>query len=791
MGYVRKVIQEPMLLLLLSTAVIYFIIGQAWDGLLMIGGVLLMIGIDLYQENKTDKALEALKGLTTPKITVVRAGRLQEIGNEELVNDDLLLVREGERVAGDGILLESASLSLDESMLTGESGAIFKTNSDRVFAGTLVLSGQGVVKITAIGALTQYGKIGQSLAAIHEPPTPLQKKTAHLVKIFGLTGFLACAAMFAINLINTRAIVDSLLRGLTLAISVIPEELPVILTVFAALGAYRLSKKGMLVKKINSIETLGSMTSLCTDKTGTLTLNHMQLHILSDGQTAVKASSLEKTKENQDLLAKAVLACPSEPFDPADLSIMEIARRVGLDLNALRLTYKPAREYGFDQTLKFMGIAWSGTDDGYTLAIKGSAEDVVGRCPLSPDRKKNLLREIERLAQQGLRVLAVAQKHLPKTPHNLGSQDGYEFVGLLGFHDPPKPGAKQAVSACRRAGITVRMITGDHPQTALHIAEAIGLQHDGKVISGSEIQNLSDQDLVQRIKNAKVFARIIPEQKLRIVHALQSGGEIVGMIGDGVNDAPSLKEADVSIAMGKQGTNVAREAADMVLTDDELDTVVNAIHDGRRIYDNIQKAISYVFGIHIYIILTALIIPLLGLSPLLLPIHIILLELIIDPTCSLVFESMPAEPDVMKRPPREPERPIISAKQFVRIVAGGLAVFALTAGTYVAALRFGLTTDAARTLGFSVILWSNLFQVLGQISKEKLTIMVLGFFKNKVFLSVYLSVFTLVLALIYLPYLNTLFGFSSVPIILLALTVLIGFVPTLGNDIYKKITRAV
>jgi Ca2+-transporting ATPase len=387
--------------------------------------------------------------------------------------------------------------------------------------------------------------------------------------------------------------------------------------------------------------------------------------------------------------------------------------------------------------------------------------------------------------------LAVAQKHLPKTPHNLGSQDGYEFVGLLGFHDPPKPGAKQAVSACRRAGITVRMITGDHPQTALHIAEAIGLQHDGKVISGSEIQNLSDQDLVQRIKNAKVFARIIPEQKLRIVHALQSGGEIVGMIGDGVNDAPSLKEADVSIAMGKQGTNVAREAADMVLTDDELDTVVNAIHDGRRIYDNIQKAISYVFGIHIYIILTALIIPLLGLSPLLLPIHIILLELIIDPTCSLVFESMPAEPDVMKRPPREPERPIISAKQFVRIVAGGLAVFALTAGTYVAALRFGLTTDAARTLGFSVILWSNLFQVLGQISKEKLTIMVLGFFKNKVFLSVYLSVFTLVLALIYLPYLNTLFGFSSVPIILLALTVLIGFVPTLGNDIYKKITRAV
>ncbi|MFA6161164.1 MAG: HAD-IC family P-type ATPase [Patescibacteria group bacterium] len=320
--WVLKIFQEPMLLLLLATAIIYFLIGKAWDGVLMIAGVLLMIAIDLYQEAKTDKALEALKELSTPKINVIRSGKLQTINNQELVKGDLLVIREGERVAGDGQILESSNLSVDESMLTGESGAIFKSESaalNQVFAGTLVLSGQAVVKVASIGSQTQYGKIGKSLAQITESPTPLQKKTARLVKIFGLTGLAACAALFFINLFNTRALTDSLLKGLTLAISVIPEELPVILTVFSALGAYRLTKRKILIKRINSIETLGSMTTLCTDKTGTLTLNRMELHVLATSKISVKTKSLEKNPENLAMLEKIALACPAEPFDPADL----------------------------------------------------------------------------------------------------------------------------------------------------------------------------------------------------------------------------------------------------------------------------------------------------------------------------------------------------------------------------------------------------------------------------------------------------------------------------------------
>ncbi|MFA6161163.1 MAG: cation-translocating P-type ATPase [Patescibacteria group bacterium] len=433
-----------------------------------------------------------------------------------------------------------------------------------------------------------------------------------------------------------------------------------------------------------------------------------------------------------------------------------------------------------------MGHAWS--FEGQTIiAIKGSAENVIEHCVLQPQDKKALLKEIDKLALQGLRVLAAAYKIVDQTPRTLTNLKDLQFVSLMGFHDPPKPEAKQAVLACYKAGIAVRMITGDHPQTALHIAEAVGIKHGNRVVNGFELEALSDQDLAKRIKDVYVFSRVIPEQKLRIVRALQASGEIVAMIGDGVNDAPSLKESDVGIAMGRQGTNVAREAADIILTDDKLVTIVNAIHDGRRIYDNIQKAVSYIFGIHIYIILTALIIPLLGLPSLLLPIHIILLELIIDPTCSLVFEGMPAEPDIMQRKPRDPAQPLISNTRFMRIILKSLSVFVLTAATYIISLKLGMTEEAARTLGFSVILWSNLFQVLSQVSRNKITLFALDFFKNKTFLGVYAAIFVLIISLIYLPGLNRLFGFASVPILLFALTILIGYMPTLGSDLYKKL----
>jgi Ca2+-transporting ATPase len=806
--YAMGLFEEPMLMLLLATAILYFAMGEAWDGVLMIAGVLLMIGIEIYQEAKTDKALDALKELSTPKIAVIRDGRLQSIDNQGLVTGDLLVVREGERVAGDGQILESSNFSVDESMLTGESGAIFKTQNEenasddaktgkprqtdkddtsRVYAGTLCLTGQAVIKVTAIGIKTQYGQIGESLAEVQEPPTPLQIKTGKLVRIFGAIGLSACVALSLINYVHTGQLVDSLLKGLTLAISVIPEELPVILTVFAALGAYRLTKKNALIRKINAIETLGSITTLCTDKTGTLTLNQMELKVLLT-ETGVHESRRIDLKDPKQvlLLTRAVLTCQPEPFDPADLSIFECANKAGLDTDELHQRHTLLREYGFEPHLRSMGLAWR-TGGKVLLVAKGSAEQLLEHCSLTSEKRATLIKEVDGLALKGLRVLAVASRELEEEdlPESLGDINDLEFVTLLGYHDPPRPEAKRAVLACQRAGISVRMITGDHPQTALHIAQAVGIRHKDKVVTGAEIESLSEDQLMERLKNTYIFARVIPNQKLKIVHALQRSGEIVAMIGDGVNDAPSLKESNVGIAMGRKGTNVAREASDMILMDDQLNTVVNAIHDGRRIFDNIQKGVSYVFGIHVYIILIALTIPLMGLPALLLPIHIILLELVIDPTCSLVLEAMPAEADTMQRKPRDPKQPLIARRSYLKIVLKGFCIFFITAATYLLAMHYGQTTEVARTLGFSVILWSNLFQVISLVSRTKPAFFSLDFMRNKTFLIVYAIVLVGYVSLLYLPMLNHALGLATIPLNLFFLTILLGAIPALISDVYK------
>ncbi|MFA6161546.1 MAG: cation-translocating P-type ATPase [Patescibacteria group bacterium] len=795
--YVMQIFNEPMLLLLLATALIYFLVGEAWDGFLMMIGVLLMIGIDLYQEAKTDKALDALKELSTPKISVIRDGKLISINNDGLVVGDALVVREGERIAGDGMILDSSNFSVDESMLTGESGSVHKANletrspnpeyrtpntefrdSNSVFAGTLCLTGQAVIKITAVGTKTQYGRIGESLAEINESPTPLQKKTRRLVQIFGIIGLFSCISLFFINFANTKNLIDSLLKGLTLAISVIPEELPVVLAVFAALGAYRLTKKNALIKKINAIETLGSITTLCTDKTGTLTVNRMELQdmIGSEG----------RNMKSEEFLKDAMLACPSEPFDPADLSIFETAKQSDVDIDSLQSKNALTREYGFDNKLKFIGYAWKNAGKT-TLYAKGGAEQIIERSKLTAEEKKLLLKNVDKLSARGMRVLALAKKNVRGAlPATLSKADNFEFISLLAFRDPPKTEAKQAVLACERAGIAVRMITGDHPKTALHIATAVGINHKNKIMTGMEIDAMTDEELTSRIRGIKIFARVQPEQKLKIVRALQAAGEVVAMIGDGVNDAPSLKEADVGIAMGLGGTNVAREAADMILMDDQLNTVVSTIHDGRRIYDNIQKGISYIFGIHIYVILIALVVPLMGMPSLLLPIHIVLIELIIDPTCSLVFEAMPAEADIAKRKPLDPKRPIISIKRFLRILVQGISIFALTFATYYLALKYGASVETARTLGFSVILWSNLFNVITAASYRKPVLLSGDIFKNKTFLIVYTVMLIAFIGMIYLPRVNFKLSLTSVSASLFLMTVVLGLIPAIGSDIYKK-----
>ncbi len=793
--YLRKIIDEPMLLLLLIAAVLYLIIGSTWDSGLMIAGVMVIIGIDIYQARKTDKALEALKDLSTPKIKVIRQGKIRTITSDNLVRGDYLIAQEGDRIAGDGVIKAESNFTVDESLLTGESGAIYKQSektkckNDKctVLAGTLVISGQAVIEVTAIGMKTQYGKIGTSLAKIEETPTPLQKQIKQIIKIFGIVGALACVLLMTIVYISSNDIIDSLLKGLTLAISVIPEEIPVILTVFAALGAYRLTRKQTLVRKINAIETLGHITTLCTDKTGTLTENRMKLEEIYAENILIPADKISADKNKlQTILKTALLATQTNPFDSMDISIHETGKKIGLIPKKVFSKINLIREYGFDHKLKFMGQVWLIQKNNH-LAIKGSAENVIERCSLTRQEKNRLIQVIDTMAGKGLRVLATAQKTLKdkNLPQGLVKINDFEFVSLLGFRDPPREDAKKAVTIARQAGIRVRMITGDHPQTALHIAKSVGISTSRGAITGSEVDAMTENELIKAMETIHVFARINPEQKLKIITALKNRGEVTAMIGDGVNDAPSLKDADIGIAMGKRGTNVAREAADITLLDDRLITVVQAVGDGRRIFDNIQKAVSYIFIVHVYIILTALLIPLSGLPILLTPIHIVLLELIIDPTCSLVFEGIPAEKDIMKRKPRNQKKPLITLRQLIRVCLSGAVIFVLTFVVYKTALDLGCTAPQARTVAFSLIVWTNLLLVLTAGSKKRLFGQIGSFFKNKAFIFVYSSVIMGLLILIYVPAINNKFGFETIPLWILLGTAVIGALPLLFGELLK------
>jgi P-type Ca2+ transporter type 2C len=796
--YVKRLVQEPMLLMLLIAAVLYFFIGSTWDGMLMIIGVLVMIGIDMYQERKTDKAVEALKELTTPQVNVIRDGKTVTIPSTELTTNDLMVVQEGDRISGDGIIRDVSNFSVDESLLTGEPGAIFKSpaqngSKDRkfkVFTGTLVLSGQAVVQITAIGNKTQYGLIGTTLAKISDETTPLQKQTGKIVKIFGIVGALACLSLMAIVYFRSQDLVDSLLKGLTLAISVIPEEIPVVLTIFAALGAYRLTKKSTLVRKINAVETLGHITTLCTDKTGTLTENRMGLEELFVGDKLIHVDAAKNQKRDlSGALSYSLLASQPNPFDPMDISIHALGRKVGLMPEIVYAKKNIIHEYGFDQKLKFMGYLWrSGKDK--TLVIKGSAEHVVERCNLDNKEKHELLKQIDDLAGRGLRVLAVAKLENVKSEYKtLKKVKDLDFVALLGFRDPPRTDAKRAIKLAQKAGITVRMITGDHPQTAMHIAKAVGICCTGGVITGKEIERFSEADLANKILDLHVFARINPDQKLKIISALKRRGEVVAMMGDGVNDAPSLKNADIGVAMGKRGTNVAREAADIILLDDRLITVMSAVEDGRRIFSNIQKAIAYIFIVHAYIILTALIIPLVGLPILLTPIHIVLLELVIDPTCALVFETIPAESDVMRLKPRDPRAPLIALPRLLRIFTHGFIIFIITGGAYYTALQSDLGVEVARTIGFSVIIWTNLFLVISTGTRQVKFSQILAFIQNRTFIAVYGIVILSLSLVIYMPGVNTRFGFTALPLWIFALTIGLGLLPTLLGLTFRRFMR--
>ncbi len=716
------IICEPMFLLLIVAAIIYFILGEPRDGAIMLVFVIGIISIDIIQEWKTDKTLNALRALSAPQVTVIRDGEERIIASADLVPGDLMMICEGVKIPADGAVIKCNDLCVDESSLTGEAEGVWKVNAesaeqtkdywrrDYCYAGTLVTQGTATVLVEKIGTATEYGKIGANVASAPVEDTPLQKQTGKLVKLCAGIAAVLFALVGVITYLNIpdhligARLIESVLSGITLAMAMIPEEFPVILTVFLSMGAWRLAKKSSLVRKLPSVETLGAVSVLCVDKTGTITMNQMTVSDIwaVDG-------------DDHELIETMGLGCETDAYDPMEKAMLDYCDSHGISKEHL-FSGKLITEYAFTNELKMMGHVWQRNGE-IVVAAKGSPEKILTLCQLTDDEREKAKDKILELSKEGLRVIAVATMK-PQTeadiPENI-SCCALTLLGLVGLSDPPRAGIAKDIALCNRAGIRVVMITGDNGITASSIARKIGMRDYENRLTGDMLNDLSDEELREKVKNVSIFSRVIPEHKMRIVKAFKENGEIVAMTGDGVNDAPALKYADIGIAMGKRGSEVSREAADLILMDDNFSTIVETVSDGRRIYDNIRKAVGYVFTIHIPIALASLLAPILGITPsaiFLLPLHVVLLELIIDPTCSIVLERQPAEKDIMDRPPRNPKENIVNAGILTKSILQGLAIFAASFGTYFYMLA-GNPGNAplARAMGLAIIMLSNLFLV--------------------------------------------------------------------------------
>ena len=774
-----SVLREPMLLLLIASGIIYMILGDIQEALMLLGFVFVIIGITLYQERKTERALEALRDLSSPRALVIRDGVSRRIAGREVVRGDIIVLSEGDRVPADSIVLDCNNLMIEESLLTGESVPVCKTesqdttemgrpggdNSPFVYSGTLVVGGLGIARVAATGMHTEFGKIGKSLQAIESEETLLQKETRHVVRNLALIGLVFCVIMALVYGITKGDWLAGFLASITLAMAILPEEFPVVLAVFLALGAWRISQSRVLTRRMPAIETLGSNTVLCVDKTGTLTLNQMSVDRISVGGEFLNVE-LNTAKEPQEhfhqLIEFSILASQTNPFDPMEQALKKLGDHYQNLTEHLHSDWVFMREYPLSKKLMALSRVWkSPNSEDYIIAAKGAPEAIIDLCHLSEVEILELSKQVELMASDGLRVLGVAkanfkQVSLPSDQHDFK----FDFLGLLGFADPIRPTVPAAIQECYKAGIRVVMITGDYPVTAQHIARQVGLKPLDKVITGIELYNMSDEELRERIKTVNIFARVVPEQKLRLVNAFKENGEIVSMTGDGVNDAPALKSANIGIAMGGRGTDVAREAGALVLLDDDFSSIVKAIRLGRRIFDNLRKAMAYILAVHVPIAGLSLIPVLFGWPLVLLPVHVVFLELIIDPACSVAFESEPEEPNVMSRPPRNRKEPLFSRRTIILSLMQGIAVLLVTLAIYGFTLNQGRGELEARSLAFTTLVIANLGLILSNRFWSKNVIASLRY-KNTSLFIIIASTLAILPMVIYLPFLRELFRFGT------------------------------
>ncbi|MFH6991651.1 cation-translocating P-type ATPase [Flavobacterium sp. FlaQc-48] len=784
-----QMIKEPMMILLLVASSIYFISGKTADGFFLASAIVLIAAISSYQNARSRNALDQLKNFTKPKCKVIRNGDSVEIKTEEIVIGDSLLVEEGVLIAADGIIVHSNDFSVNESILTGESMAVSKdkeAKDNSIYQGTTVVGGLAIAAVTAIGSETKLGKIGKSLEGIKEEKTPLEIQIGNFVKKMAIAGAVVFLIVWGINYFHSFKIFDSLLKALTLAMSILPEEIPIAFTTFMAIGAWRMMKEGIIVKQMKTVETLGSATVICIDKTGTITENKMSLAKIFSLQSE-KITDLEGSlsEDEKKLITLSIWASEPIAFDPMEIALHEAYAKI-IEKDQ-RPDFKLVHEYPLSGKPPMMTHVFENKSGKKIIAAKGGAEALMEISVLTADQKKIILKAIQELSQEGYRVLAVGETHdtsenYPKTQQEYK----FEFIGLLAFYDPPKKNIKLVLQHFYKAGINVKIITGDNALTTSSIAKQIGFKGYEKSISGDELMKLNKKELKKCVKDTTIFTRMFPEAKLKIINALKSNKEIVAMTGDGVNDGPALKAAHIGIAMGKKGTEIAKQAASLILVNDDLSKMVHAIAMGRKIYANIKKSIQFIISIHIPIIFTVFIPLALGwrYPNIFSPIHIIFLELVMGPTCSIVYENEPMEKNTMAQQPRPFTSTFFNWKELSTSIIQGLVITIGTLFTYQYAIYNGYDEQHTRTMVFIVLVTANIFLTLMNRSFYYSIFTTLRYKNNLVPLIISITIFITGMLLYIKPF-AVFFAFERLDLLSLSMAIGVGFLSVIWYELVK------
>jgi Ca2+-transporting ATPase len=787
----KDTVLEPMFLLLVACTIIYFLLHELSEGFFMLGAIVLVSAISFYQDSRSKKALEALKAFTQTSVTAIRNNEVTELLSEEIVVGDVVVVSEGELIPVDGKLLQIHDFSVNESILTGEAFVVYKevgsTDNNQVFQGSLVQSGQCVFETTAVGLNTRLGKIGASMAQIAVEKTPLQLQIDNFVKKMAAVGIVIFLIIWGINYFQSHDFLGSLLKGLTIAMSVLPEEIPVAFATFMALGAWRLMQKGIIVKQTQTVEALGSATVICTDKTGTITENKMELYRVYVFKTN---SVLTKTEWKQqspaiDLIGTSMWASEPTPFDPMEKALHEAYRQ--LSVTDERPNFRLVHEYPLSGKPPMMTHVFENKTGQRIIACKGAPEALIQYSKLNDEEKIHIHQKIADFAAEGLRVLGVGiadfnEGHFPENQEDFT----FQFLGLVGFYDPPKHNIERVFKQFYDAGIQVKIITGDNSLTTLAIAKQAHFKNGFPPITGDELLQLRDDEIADRINKASIFTRMFPEAKLKIINTLKASHQIVGMTGDGVNDGPALKAAHIGISMGKRGSEIAKQASSLILVDDDFGKMVDAVAMGRKIYNNLKKAIQYIISIHIPIILTVALPLILGwvYPAIFTPVHVIFLEIIMGPTCSIVYENEPLEKNAMHRPPRMMSDTFLNLKELSISIVQGFAITMGTLFSYQYAVRQGYSEDLTRTMVFTTLVIANIFLTL--VNRSFYYSVFTSFkYKNNLLTGVIAITILILALLVYVPLFASFFKLSPLSAPQLGIAAIAGFVTVIWFEGYK------